>query len=312
VAVIVGLPALRIRGLFLAITTFAFAIAIQSVLFNPDYFGWLLPDSIDRPTLFLLDFTDETSMYFLCVGSLLLSIVVVVNLRRSRIGRILIGMRENEANLQSFGVNLLRTKLLAFAVAGALCGFAGSLLAVQQGAVSEASFGAQRSIEIFITTVLGGIGSVPGALLGAVFKAVTEDIVHSDFLGPLIGPGGLLLILFISPGGLIALINSIRDGAIRIIAQRRRIVVPSLFSDIDPEALLARLIPLADPIPNSGLAALPPATRFRKSSELYGEDRLDPAGPLTAKTSPPDLPALTAGSDHDDELVPSGTGGANG
>ena len=309
IAVVVGLPALRIRGLFLAITTFAFAIAVQSTLFNPDYFGWLLPDSIERPTLFLVDFADETSMYFLCLASLILSIVVVLNLRRSRIGRILIGMRENEANLQSFGVNLVRTKLLAFAISGALCGFAGSLLAVQQGAVSQASFSAQRSIDVFITTVLGGIGSVPGALLGAVFKAVTEDVIRSDFLAPLVGPGGLLLILFLSPGGLISLLNGMRDSALRIIAQRRRIVVPSLFSDLDPEALMARLVPLAEPIPNSGLAALPPSTRFRRSSELYGEDRVV-AGAVTRKSAP-ELPALNRGDDPIDDLVPAGTAGAS-
>jgi branched-chain amino acid transport system permease protein len=115
-AALVGLPALRIKGLFLAVTTFAFNIAIVGLLFSDRYFGWLRADDVDRPTLFFLDFTDERSMYFLCVGAFVLCALLVTNFRRSRFGRVLIALRENENNVQSFGVNVVRTKLTAFAV----------------------------------------------------------------------------------------------------------------------------------------------------------------------------------------------------
>lgn len=296
VAVIVGLPALRIKGLFLAVTTFAFAIAVQTVLFNDKYFGWLLPsDGVDRPQFFLVDFRSERSMYFLCVFSLGVCTLLVVNLRRSRFGRILIAARENETNLQSFGVKLVRTKLLAFAVSGALCGFAGVLYAVQQQGISDQSFGPEVSITVFMFSVLGGIGSISGVLLGGFFRVLTEDIITSDFIGPLVGPGGVLLILYMAPGGLISAINGARDAALRIVAQRRQIIVPSLFADMDPAALAARLIPLGDPIPNSGLAALGHHERYELDSEVVGTAaRKRPPAVKPAEDTP--LAAITSGS----------------
>ncbi|MEY2569075.1 MAG: branched-chain amino acid transport system permease protein livM [Actinomycetota bacterium] len=300
IAVVVGLPALRIKGLFLAVTTFAFAVAVSTALFEQKYFSWLLPDAVPRPRLFLIDLQSERSMYFLCLVCLAVTVVLVSNLRRSRFGRILIAARENEPNLQSFGVNLVRTKLMAFAVSGALCGFAGVLLAIQQQAVTGASFGSTASIDVFLYSVLGGVGSIPGVLLGIIFRGVTQDIVHSDFLRPIIGPGGLLLILYIAPGGLISIVNQMRDAALRIIAQRRQMIVPSLFADMDPDALAARLIPLAEPDPNAGLGTLPSGQRFQRPSELYPWRRADapavqraPAGALTPGIGNGDDGALT-------------------
>lgn len=283
VAVAVGLPALRIRGLFLAVSTFAFAEAVHSVLFDDKYFGWLLPGTINRPKLFLVDFTSERNMYFLCLFCLAVSVVFITNLRRSRTGRVLIAARENEANLQSFGVNLIRAKLLGFAISGALCGFAGVLFAVQQGAVSETSFRADASVEVFLFSVLGGIGSVTGVLVGAVFRGVTHNVIHSQFLAPLVGPGGLLLILYVAPGGFISLLTQLRDNALRIVAQRRQMVVPSLFADIDPEALAARLIPLSEPQASSGLAVLRADLRFQRPSELYRNKGRPPKPPVEAR-----------------------------
>ncbi len=141
VAGLIGLPALRLKGLFLAVTTLAFAFAVRAFLFDERYFKWLLPgrtDSIDRPSLFFLNFEDTRSMYFLSVFSLVLAIVIVTNLRRSRFGRLLIAMRENEANVQSFGVSATRLKLGAFVAAGMLAGFSGAVFVHQQRGLSSA------------------------------------------------------------------------------------------------------------------------------------------------------------------------------
>lgn len=268
-SILIGLPALRIRGLFLAITTYAFAFAVERNLFEKAYFGWLLPDRVDRPALFLLDFEDERSMYYLTLFALVVCIVVVTTLRRSRPGRVLIGLRENESNVQSFGVNVVRTRLAAFALSGALCGFAGVLLAHHQRAVAATSFPAVESLNIFIFGVIGGIGSVSGALLGAVYLGLNRLFGGNPLLALVLGPGGLLLLLYISPGGLGALAYGLRDSVLRIVAQRRGMIVPSLFADMDPSALERRLAPLAEPIPNAGLAALPFHQRYRRTSELY-------------------------------------------
>ena len=269
-AVVVGLPALRIPGLFLLPVTFAFAMAVQATLFEERYFGWLLPtEAIDRPTLFLLDFRDERSMYFLCLTCLVLSIAVVANLRRSRTGRILIALRENEANVQAFGVPVLRTKLLAFAIAGALAGFAGAVFVHQQQGLSVQSFAAQKSVEAFVIAVLGGVGSVPGALLGTAWFSFTRYFGVEGLWAIFTNGFAPLALVFIAPGGLISLANAARDSFLRVVAQRRQIVVPSLFADYDPAALERRLIPLGEPDTSSGLAALPADLTFELPSELY-------------------------------------------
>jgi branched-chain amino acid transport system permease protein len=268
-AVLVGLPALRIRGLFLAVTTFAFAVAVRSLLFDRRYFDWLLPDAIDRPTLFFFDFGDEKSMYFLCVAALVASIVVVVNVRKSRFGRVLIALRESEHNVAAFGIAAVRMRLAAFAFSGALAGFAGAIFAHQQRGINGASFEAAASIDIFVLAVLGGIGSVNGALLGSFYFNVTRYFITSTLFAGIVGSGGTLLLLYLAPGGLVSLVAKLRDACLRIVAQRRQMVVPSLFADYDPEALERRLIPLAEASGNSGLGALPADARFSLASGLY-------------------------------------------
>lgn len=268
-AVVIGLPALRIRGLFLGITTYAFAVAVETNLFNEKYFGWLLPGKVERPTLFFFDFDDERSMYYLSLFALVAAIALVLTLRRSRSGRVLIGLRENEANIQSFGVNLVRTRLASFALAGFLCGFAGLLLAHHQRAVASTSFQAVESLNAFIFGVIGGVGSVSGAMLGTVYLGLNRIFGGNPFLALILGPFGLLLLLYVNPGGLGAMVYGVRDSILRIVAQRRQIIVPSLFADVDPAALERRLAPLAEPLPNAGLAAIPVGRRYRGESELY-------------------------------------------
>ncbi|HEV7536290.1 MAG TPA: branched-chain amino acid ABC transporter permease, partial [Acidimicrobiia bacterium] len=268
-AVVVGLPALRIKGLFLAVTTFAFAVAVRSLLFEPRYFGWLLPKAVERPTLLFFDFGDERSMYFLCVAALVASIIVVVNVRKSRFGRVLIALRESEQNVAAFGIGAVRMRLAAFAFSGALAGFAGAIFAHQQRGLNADSFAATASIDIFVLAVLGGIGSVNGALLGSFYFNVSRYFIHSALFAGIVGSGGTLLLLYVSPGGLVSLVAKLRDACLRIVAQRRQMVVPSLFADYDPEALERRLIPLAEASGNSGLGALPADARFSLASGLY-------------------------------------------
>jgi hypothetical protein len=208
-------------------------------------------------------------MYFLCVAALVLSIVVVVNLRKSRFGRVLIALRESEQNVAAFGITALRMRLAAFAFSGALAGFAGALFAHQQRGLNAESFGATASIDIFVLAVLGGIGSVNGALLGSFYMNVTKYFITSPLFAGIVGSGGTLLLLYVAPGGLISLVAKFRDACLRIIAQRRQMVVPSLFADYDPEALERKLIPLAEASSGSGLGALPPDVRFSLASGLY-------------------------------------------
>jgi branched-chain amino acid transport system permease protein len=297
-AVVIGIPALRIRGLFLAVTTFAFAIAVSSVLFEKRYFGWLLPREVRRPALLLVNFEDERSMYFLCVGVLVLAIVLVVNLRRSFFGRALIGGRDNEANLESFGVVAVRAKLTAFAVSGALAGLAGAVFAAQQRGVSGASFVPQRSIDLFLLAVLGGVTSVPGALLGALYFNLSTYFFPGNVIFDALQPFAVLLLLYIAPGGLIALVNQVRDAWLRVIAQRRGMVVPGLFSEGDPRQTAGTVLTLAEPSGDDGLALLPDASRYDLDT------RLPVGAPAAADRSRnADAEALAAAATSVEEVV---------
>jgi hypothetical protein len=217
-------------------------------------------------------------MYFLCVGALVLAIAVLVVLRRGRFGRVVIAVRENDANAESAGIPVVRTKLAAFALAGLLAGFSGAIFAFQQRGVSANSFNPTASIDVFVQVVIGGVGSVWGALLGSAFINGTNFALQ-DFpeVAAVIGPGAALYLLYAYPGGIISIVGKIRDAALRIIAQRNQLIVPSLFADIDPEALHLRLIPITAPIQGSGLQAI--RRRYRLGESMHARKRASAMGP---------------------------------
>src|SRR5205823_3415450 len=145
------------------------------------------------------------------VVALAVAVLVVVRLRRSRFGRLLIAVRENEANVASAGVSVVRLKLMAFGVSGGLAGFAGAILAHQQRGLSAASFTGDASLSIFILAVLGGVSSVNGALIGSAYgNIVTYFLAGNPVVSTLLGFGGPLLVLYAVPGGLISLVVRLR------------------------------------------------------------------------------------------------------
>jgi branched-chain amino acid transport system permease protein len=251
-AIAVGLPALRIKGLFLAVTTLGFAVACSTVLLNPRYFGWLLPHALHRPKLLWFDSgTDERTYYYLCAFFLGCAIFVVQGLRRSRTGRLLIAMRDNERTAQSHGINLVRSRLTAFAVSGGLAGFAGVLYAFHQATVSAQAFGPEQSVQMFLMAVLGGLGSVYAVLVGAIYLASITILLHDAWLQLLASSFGVLGILLFFPAGLGALVFRARDGWLRRIALRNRIFVPSLLGDRLLQGEEAR-VPIAERIDELG------------------------------------------------------------
>jgi ABC-type branched-subunit amino acid transport system ATPase component/branched-subunit amino acid ABC-type transport system permease component len=247
-SVVIGLPALRIRGLFLAVTTMAFALATSSYLLDRDYFHFL-PDNLSQhvtrfPLLGRLDISSERAFYYVCLGVLLIVLWSVRGLQRSRAARVLIATRENPRAAQAFGVSLTRAKLVAFAVSGFFASFAGGLFAIHQGAVGQQVFAPIESIRALTMVVIGGLGSIPGALLGAVFLKSTEwfnTVVPSQFrsLFTFAGSGvGLILVLWFLPGGLGSVLYRIRDAWLRRVANRRGMLVPSLVADAGAASLV--------------------------------------------------------------------------
>jgi len=235
-AILVGLPALRIQGLFLAVTTLSFAFTVQYFFLNRDYFGWALPaqgDAVRRPQLYgRFDVSSDTRFYFLSLFFLVLALLAARSLRRNRSGRVMIGVRDNGRGVQAYGVNLARTRLAAFAVSGCIAAVAGALLAYQTTAVDNTTFSPERSIAVFTIAVIGGLTSLPGAILGAIWvEGVPFLFDGSEFARLLTSGVGLLALLLLVPGGLSEVMYRGRDTFLRWVARRNDIHVPSLVSD---------------------------------------------------------------------------------
>ena len=221
-AVIVGLPALRVRGLFLAVTTLAFAVASATWLFQQDFFtgGTSFPRPAHKPVLDLgpihVDFAaSRRNYYFLCLASLAVVAAVVARLRRTGIGRSWIAVRDNEEMAAASTVSPTRMKLAAFGVAGGIAAYSGGLLVTLVPSLQPDSlFRASESIVVVATAIIGGLGSVAGPILGALWIRGIPQIIPEeldDLVRLLTSSIGLLVLLMYFPGGLLQIVYSIRD-----------------------------------------------------------------------------------------------------
>jgi branched-chain amino acid transport system permease protein len=230
-AAIVGYPALRRRGLTLAVSTLAFALFTSSYLLNFTIFDWLPRGRLGAPTLFgSIAIDNETRVFYVSVATLLVALAMVTGLRRSRTGRVLIAIRENEKAAQAYGINVIRTQLAAFALSGFLAALAGSLYVHQQNGLTAAPYAPERSLQLFSMVVIGGLGSLPGALLGATYVQGADFFLPSEWKYLASGVG-LLFILLIFPGGFGGLLAIGRDTWLRWVAKRRNLIVPSLMGE---------------------------------------------------------------------------------
>lgn len=234
VAVVVGLPALRLRGFFLAVTTLAFAMAASAYLLNVQYFSWAPDPSsvVIRPRLFGgINLASQRTYYYVCLVVLALAVVAVRGIRRSRTGRVLLALRENERAAQAFGVNILRAKLTAFAISGFLAALGGCLLVELLGGFSPDTYAPDQSFVIFTAAVVGGLGSLLGAALGSLYLQGAQWWLPGPQWQTLASAVGVLLVLMIIPGGIGDVLFRVRDAGLRWIANRRGLIVPSLVAD---------------------------------------------------------------------------------
>jgi len=161
---IVGIPSLRLRGDYLAIVTLGFAEIIRIVILNIDTVGGAT------------GFTVPGNVNFLWVGSFaVITILVVRNIVKSDVGRALVSIREDELASEAMGINTTRYKVLSFVISSIFAGLAGVLFAHYNKFLSTADFTFLRSFEIIIMVVLGGMGSITGAVLGAIIITVLPE-----------------------------------------------------------------------------------------------------------------------------------------
>ncbi|GAC1539398.1 MAG: branched-chain amino acid ABC transporter permease/ATP-binding protein [Acidimicrobiales bacterium] len=204
VSVLVGIPALRARGLELGIATLALAVAARSWLFTR---SWLLgPGGVataHRGHLLWLDLRGPVAYYEVCVVVLTATLAGAVAIRRGYLGWSLLAVRTNERRAASLGLSPSVVKLLSFALAGGLAGLAGSLLAGLRVQSGPGDFGPEESIRMLAITVIGGAGSPAGAVVGAVVIIGVPALFGSSTIAALLPSGaGLVTLVLLAPGGL--------------------------------------------------------------------------------------------------------------
>ncbi len=223
-AFLVGVPALRLRGLYLAVTTFALALATEYWLLSDRFFGWFprAEAGFERAPLFgRVKVDTPTRFYAFSVVVLALVWMALRGIRRSRTGRVIVAIRENERAAQSFSVGVVRAKLTAFVISGIVAGIGGALLAQANKGFSVNSFTTGESFNVFISAVIGGLGSLGGAFLGALYLRGTRWFIN-DQAWQLLSTGmGVLIVLLILPGGLGSLWVKLRDVAVRLLTGHR-------------------------------------------------------------------------------------------
>jgi branched-chain amino acid transport system permease protein len=212
-----------LRGLYLAVTTFALGLATEQWLLSDRFFGWFpRGDSrFERPPLFgqiRIDTPVRYYMYSLIV--LVLTFMAARGIRRSRTGRVIIAVRENERAAQSYSIPAVRAKLTAFVISGVLAGIGGALFAHLNQSFSVTSYSTGESFSVFTSAVIGGLGSLGGGVLGAVYLRSIRWFISSPEWQLLSSGGGVLLVLLILPGGLGGLWVTLRDVCVRILVRR--------------------------------------------------------------------------------------------
>ena len=223
VGVIVGLPAVRIRGVQLAVVTIATAIAIQSLYLENEIITQLragVPAFIKDPTIFGVNFgarserAQNESPLFVLFGMIILSTLAigVANIRRTGTGRRFLAVRANERAAASAGIDVARTKLLAFGMSAGIAGIGGVMLGFKQVEVSSANFLYGLSLAILATAFLAGITSINGAMIGGLVLhagALAATFSNYMFAGtnidnfiPVLGGAGIILTAILHPEGI--------------------------------------------------------------------------------------------------------------
>jgi branched-chain amino acid transport system permease protein len=170
VGVVVSLPALRVKGIYLAMSTLAFGFIVEEILARwESVTGGNAGMRLNKPTIFGWTLNSATEFYFLCLLITILATVCMLNLLRAPTGRAFVAIRDSEISAQSMGIHLARYKTLSFAIGAALAGIGGALYAHKMQSLSPEQFGITQSIDLLLMIVVGGLGSVHGVFLGAIF-----------------------------------------------------------------------------------------------------------------------------------------------
>ena len=244
-ALVVGVPALRVKGLYLAVVTLGFGLAISSWFIASEKIAPLgggaaqltqfskdvkKKEGVDL-LIWNISRKDYDAVYWFCLVAALVALVIVWRIRKTGIGRSIIATRDNEYSASTYTVAPTRAKLLAFAVSGALAALAGGLMPLiaknAQFKIDPLSFGFNNSLRVVAIAVVGGIGSITGAVLGTLVIIGLPLVFDGTEQVELFASGfGMLIVLLYFPSGLISIVHSVRDNLLSLIARRSKWTPP--------------------------------------------------------------------------------------
>jgi branched-chain amino acid transport system permease protein len=228
ISILVGVPSLRLKGLYLAITTLAFSLIINHIILYAEGLTHG-PNGIfvSGARVFGIDFQRGKALYYLALGITVAVVFAALNIQRTRIGRAWMAIRDHDIAARVMGIDLVRYKLLAFVISSFIVGIAGALISIQIRFVNIDVFALILSIEALAIIILGGLGSIAGAVLGALFLSFLPEAIRL-FFDAFADPGsnfytsyvyeirgmvyGVVIILFLrlKPDGLVGTWRDIR------------------------------------------------------------------------------------------------------
>ncbi|MCW2599525.1 MAG: leucine/isoleucine/valine transporter permease subunit [Frankiales bacterium] len=215
-ALVMGMVALRITGLYLALITLVFGLTLEDSLFEV---SWLTNAGAGQPANRPEWLFSETRFFYFCLAFLVVAVYLDFVLLRTKTGRALLALKENERVAEAFGINVTAFKLFAFVLSGTLAGVAGALYAYRIGIVTASGLGFNLALTFVLLTVVGGLGSRLGVVLGGLLFASLDFVLHDtwvhnvndfvfafqnapQFAVGFIGALGLILTIVRYPGGI--------------------------------------------------------------------------------------------------------------
>lgn len=215
VGVVVGLPALRVRGIYLAIATMAFGFIVEEVAARwESVTGGNSGLQVSAPVIAGVKFDSTESLYYLCLFFAVVATFAALNILRTPTGRAFVAIRDSEISAQSMGISLARYKTVAFALSAAFTGLAGALYGHQIRFLTPEQFTILQSIELLLMIVIGGLGSIHGAFFGAAFVIslpqligalqllLPESIANATGLRPVLFGLVMIIVVLVEPFGI--------------------------------------------------------------------------------------------------------------
>ena len=226
VTIVIGLPALRIRGLFLAVTTLGFAVAMSDWALSQ---SWALGSGVVPPALGVAGKALDTgrSYYYFALVVFVGLFLIARNVRTTGFGRLLLAVRDNEDAARAFALRVRTIKLQGFLLAGFIAGVGGAAYAHSFAGIGPGHFVPQYSIDVVVFTVVGGIGILAGPLLGVALVQGVPAFVPIESVALVATRFGLLLLILYFPGGLVQLVAPVRDRVITWLGRMSGVEVAS-------------------------------------------------------------------------------------